>query len=146
MRTDGVVKWGVARIWTKRARRIVEEVGRGDREVFHPYYERQWISADGKPSHKTSALMPGYLFVKTDGTTPKDERGRDIEGLICVLSGALRDGEYERIRRGCDLGHYDDRPIKVAEAAENRPRKRRKPRPSKRARVRAAARRAKEAA
>lgn len=125
--------WSVAQIYSKRGYRITEEIQQGGKGVYQPSYQRHWVSG-GKLSSKRVALMPGYLLVWGDGTPPKDKLGRDIDGLIRVLNGRVRQDEYDRLRLECDLGKYDDEVPEVVSSDAVRKRRRR-PRRSKRARA-----------
>ena len=125
--------WSVAQIFSKRAHWIESEIRKCNRDVYQPSYERQWISG-GKLSSKPSALMPGYLFFMDNGSPLKDTAGSDIEGVIRVLSGNVRQDEYERMRWACDLGKHDET---LPEIGNSEPKRRhRRSRRSKRAKRR----------
>lgn len=134
--------WSVCQIFSKRAHLIRAEVEKNGHGTFQPTFARVWMS-EGKRSARERALIPGYLFFMT----PPEGWGSvgATEGVIRVLGHAGRaskvsDEEMYRLVVDHASGAHNE--ISAPIAAEARTRRRRKPRPSKRARMRAASRRA----
>lgn len=125
-----IPRWGACQIFSKRAHLIRQELEQNGRGTFQPTFRRRWF-VDGKMSAKESPLMPGYVFVQLTG-----EPVGDIEGVIRMLPMPIRDDEMHRLVLGHATGAWN-----ALEAGPVVVRKRRRSRPSKRARLRLAVRR-----
>jgi transcription antitermination factor NusG len=127
--------WAVARVFSKRAHRISQELAGLSVGTFQPTYVRRWF-VDGRPSAKERPLMPGYMLVHTDDWGAI----RDVEGVYGVLTNAGRasrvtDEEMTRLVLAHATGAHND----VQAGPEvRRPRRRRRPRPGRRFRMRQA--------
>ena len=142
MSITGGARWSVAQIYSKRAhliRREVEEMGYC---TFTPTFAKRWIS-EGKVSSREAALLPGYLIFQTD--PQRWGSVAPVEGVIRVLNcdglaSPVRDIEMYRLVVESAMGVHDA--LEVPAVAEQPVRRRRRrSRPSKKARMRAAARR-----
>jgi transcription antitermination factor NusG len=128
--------WAVARVFSKRAHRISQELADLSVGTFQPTYVRRWF-VDGKPSAKERPLLPGYMLVHV-GEGWGDLR--DVEGVYGVLANAgvasrVTDEEMARLVLAHATGVHNDM---QAGPEVRRPRRRRRPRPGKRFRMRSA--------
>lgn len=135
MTTTTQQRWGVARVFSKRAHRISQELADLSVGTFQPTYVRRWY-VDGKLSAKERPLLPGYMLVHVG-----EDWGelRDVEGVYGVLANAGRasrvtEQEMARLTLGHASGAWNE--IQAVPAERKRySRRRRRPKPGKRART-----------
>ncbi len=127
--------WAVARVFSKRAERLLDEIQKLGCGTAMPTYKRGHYRA-GKLVWSKRPVLPGYLFIKLGD----EDRGRvaELEGVYSFLTGGARamarlDAEMPRFELGALMGDGND---VQAPPAERRVRRRRRPRPGKRYRMR----------
>src|ERR1700747_2325974 len=131
MNEMGQAKWAVAQIYTKHGLSIQEEISRSRLATYLPMMRSRHY-ADGQLSDTARPAMPGYMFIF--GATG-NFYARDAHSIARVL-GWISDGELRQIRADNAAGRHDK--IAAQPASEGhleRKGRRRRPRPSKRARM-----------
>jgi transcription antitermination factor NusG len=132
--------WAVCRTFSNRVHWVRPEIEKTNHGTFLPTYVRVWAS-DGKLSCRERALMPGYLFFMTE----PDRWGevKNVEGVFDVLSNngkasRVTEREINRLVLGHILGDFNDIDLRGLERQPQERRKRhRRPRASRRARAEA---------
>lgn len=127
--------WSVCQTFSNRVHRVRPEIEKVDRGTFLPTYARHW-SKGGLPWSNERQLMPGYIFFRTEPDGWGDVK--NIEGVYAVLTNAGRagrvlDDEMRRLVLDDAMGVHNK--IEGSDPAHRRGSKRRRPRPSKRARA-----------
>lgn len=130
--------WAACRTFTGRehvVRAKIEELHRG---AFLPTYVRSWVSG-GRLSAVERAAVPGYVFFRSSRDDWPPVQG--VDGVIGVLldgDRAMRISNEEMARLVLDhaAGAHNRFDGCVSEASRSGRRKSRKPRRSKRARLR----------
>lgn len=130
--------WTVARIFSKRAQRIADEAGELGCGTNMPIYKSVRYAA-GKEVKRDRQLLPGYLFVSIRSADDWNSIS-ELEGvydlLPCGSRGAARlDAEMTELCYSAIRGRWNE--LEAPPLAE--PVRRRRSRPSRRARLRARA-------
>lgn len=123
--------WTVCQVLSTRAHLIRADIERSGKGVFCPTYASVRY-VDGKRSATERQLLPGYLFVCTDG--PQDggvQHFYDGYGVkIARTIGRVGGDEFARLSVGHATGLWNE--VASPAVAERRRTRRRRPRPGKR--------------
>lgn len=129
--------WAACQTITGREHIVRAEIEKLDRGAFLPTYVRSWAT-DGKLSVGERAAVPGYVFFRAqpDDWSPV----QDIDGVIGVLANGDRamrvsHDDMARMVIGHAIGAHNRFEARLSPQKRGR-RNSRKPRPSKRARLR----------
>lgn len=115
--------WTVCQVLSTRAHLIRADIERAGKGVFCPTYASVRY-VDGKRSATERQLLPGYLFVCTDG--PQDfYDGYGVK--IARAIGRVGEDEFNRLSVGHATGLWNE--VASGEPAERRPYSVRRPRP-----------------
>lgn len=131
--------WAAARAMPGREHVIRGEIEKANHGAFLPTYARTWIS-DGKVSARESALMPGYVFFKTDpegwGHVSNIDGVQDVLAYSSGVAKRVTDDEMMRLVLGHASGDGDriEAPIRFEPPRRERKKCSRKPRRSRRIR------------
>lgn len=130
--------WAACRVFGGREHIVRGKIEEMDRGAFIPTFVRSWVSG-GKPSAAERPAIPGYVFfrVNADDWSPVG----DIDDVIDVLTNgdrAMRVSDADMVRIVLDHADGAHNRFEGCFAAPSRcaRRKNRKPRASKRARLR----------
>lgn len=130
--------WAVCQTFSNQIHRVRPEVEKANRGTFVPTYARLW-SKGGLPWSSECALMPGYLFFLTEPEAWGEVK--NIDGVCSVLTnagmaGRVLDKEMHRIVLDHAMGaHNRFEGHLSAEPRKRYGKRRRRPRPGKRARA-----------
>jgi hypothetical protein len=126
--------WSVAQIFSQRGLAIQEEVQRGGFGTYLPMMRCKRF-VDGKESNTARPAMPGYMFVwgATGNFYSRDG------SMIARVIGHVTDGEYDRVKADNAAGKHDEIAAGPVEVVQSDHKRRRRPRRSKRLRMRMAA-------
>lgn len=136
--------WAACRATPGREHVVRSEIEKINRGAFLPTFARTWVS-DGKVSARETALIPGYVFFRTDAEgwgVVKSIEG--VQGVLTYDSGdekriakRVTDDEMTRLVLDHATGDCDliEAQIRI-EPLRNSHNSSRRPRPSKRIRAR----------
>jgi transcriptional antiterminator NusG len=134
--------WAACQTMPGREHVVRSEIEKIDRGAFLPTFARTWVS-EGKVSARETALIPGYVFFRTDAEGWGVVAG--IEGVQGVLTYDSSDekriakpvahGDMARLVLGHATGAHNSIGAWLVPQRKERGSSR-KPRPSKRIRVR----------
>lgn len=132
------IRWSVAQVLSQNAISIQKEVSRSGAHTYMPMMRfKRFI--DGKESNTARPAMPGYMFV---WGAAGNFYGRDGKAIIARIIGDISEAQYQAIKDDNTAGRHDEIAAGPESALREQVKRRRRSRPSKRARMRAAARRA----
>lgn len=122
--------WTVCQVLSTRAHLIRADIERAGKGVFCPTYASVRY-VDGKRSATERQLLPGYLFVCTDGPQDfYDGYGNRVARTIGRIAGKSDEAALERLVLGHVTGAFNE--VAQPAATERRRTRRRRPRPGKR--------------
>lgn len=129
--------WAVCRVFSSRVHIVRTEIEKTDRGTFLPTYAKVWV-ADGKLCVKERALMPGYLFFKTEPASWSEVK--NVYGVFDVLNNngqasRVTDAEMQLLVMGHVTGEHNDVSLEGLDRLRPDRKRRRRARPSKRARA-----------
>lgn len=130
--------WAVCRTFTGREHIVRAKLEESNRGAFLPTYVRSWVSG-GKKSAAERPAIPGYVFCRVnDDDWLSVQNVDDVIGVLTNESRAMRVSDADMARIVLDHADGANNRFEGCFAASGRGarRKSRKPRASKRARLR----------
>ncbi|MES2030861.1 MAG: transcription termination/antitermination NusG family protein [Pseudomonadota bacterium] len=130
--------WAVCQTFSNRVHRVRPEIEKAERGTFLPTYGKVWTKG-GLPWSSERQLMPGYIFFRTE----PDAWGevKNIEGVYSVLTnggsaGRVLDSEMRRLVLDDAMGVHNrfEGVFSDSGGKKRYSKRRRRPRPGKRAR------------